>query len=78
MKAHIDHVIAREREALFALNGWIFDKHELSCQEYETSQRVVDFLRDKAIRWNIPSTASTPLSSPPCPAGSPGGGKSPF
>ena len=54
MKAHIDHVIARERDALFALNSWIFDKHELSCQEYETSQRVVDFLRDKGYTVEYP------------------------
>lgn len=54
MKAHIDYVIARERDALFALNGWIFDKHEVSCREFETSARVVDFLRSKGFTVEYP------------------------
>lgn len=53
-KQHIEQVIQQYRQELFALNCWIFDKHELSCQEFETSAKVVAYLREKGFSVEYP------------------------
>ncbi len=47
LKASAFEVIDRYKDELFELNKWIFDKKELSCQEYETSAKLVETLRGK-------------------------------
>jgi len=54
MKAHVSAQIELHRDELFALNKWIFDKHEVSCQEFETSARVVEYLRGKGFTVEYP------------------------
>ncbi len=54
LQAHVNAQIARYRDELFALNTWIHDKKELSCREFETSERVVEYLRSKGFTAEYP------------------------
>ena len=54
LKAAAYGVIESEKDELFELNKWIFDKKELSCQEYETSAKLVETLRSKGFTVEYP------------------------
>jgi len=53
-KNSINAAIEQNKEELFELNKWIFDKHELSNQEFETSAKLVDYLNSKGFKTEYP------------------------
>lgn len=54
LKSQINTVIEREKDELFSLNRWIFDRPEISGQEFETSRKVVEYLREKGFTVEYP------------------------
>ena len=46
--------IDANKDEMFELNKWIFDKKELSCQEYETSAKLVETLRSHGFTVEYP------------------------
>jgi len=54
LKAHIDREIDKEYAALVALNDDLADHPEVSGQEYETSKKIVNLLRDRGYQVEYP------------------------
>ncbi|MBR5756625.1 MAG: M20 family metallopeptidase [Firmicutes bacterium] len=54
LKKHVTDVIKANKDEYFELNKWIFDKKELSGEEYETSAKMVQLLKDKGFTVEYP------------------------
>ena len=54
LKNHINQVIGQERNALIALNDDLADHPELSGQEYESSRKMVELLRERGYEVEYP------------------------
>lgn len=54
LKNHVSDVIDANKDEYFELNKWIFNKHELSGKEYETSAHMVELLREKGFTVEYP------------------------